>query len=698
MRGVNREEKMGINWLSFVKKKRNLVKEPIKGLTESYVWTDMVTGTVFFLEKEKYKQIYEKGCKKMQECQEQNDIENLEKFLYGQIGIKGEVRFFPYLPYLSEKGIVHKAGMRICDLIQVRTAFLYAVKYPDFSQSSCLEEEKRKIMTEGFTAGFLGGMQKSQELKEIEDLLLQAEREKKNTYPVDILKGGVIKIKEYYLETDRIPEIRGASLLIEKTEEELAELLAKNHIRESMIYAGGGKVLAVVPKGCGEELCERMKKEVQKTTITGQSNFASMETTLEELTRYFPSVVKKMDGILEERQNLRWNFLLQPAVPKEYITGIEEKQNYTEVEESPYVVCDSCRQRIASARLNGREKSLCWSCLKKNINGGRQAKRLALHKYKKYLGNEAEEDVSNEVKYSTIGEIAGLSQGFIGVIYGDANSMGKCIASLENIVEMKYFSEKVKEVVADAVYESLWENLPQKDAFEIIAIGGDDIFLLVPGKNAYEIACGLGQKFDTKFEDRKGGKITMSLGVCIVHDNFPVRYSFSIAQKLLKSAKQKAWEETKKGHATGTVDWMVIENDISGADVLEYQRRRMEKKPRKTLRPYTWKQAEAMKTFIFQIKDSKSFAFQMMQSWYQQTKKESELFFEYQVARMKESKKGGRQAAEKIEKSLKKLKSDFHALSERGINLNVGAETYTPWIDAIELWDYLGDKNEKNKS
>ena len=65
---------------------------------------------------------------------------------------------------------------------------------------------------------------------------------------------------------------------------------------------------------------------------------------------------------------------------------------------------------------------------------------------------------------------------------------------------------------------------------------------------------------------------------------------------------------------------------------------------------------------------------------------------------MKESKKGGRQAAEKIEKSLKKLKSDFHAFSERGINLNVGAETYTPWIDAIELWDYLGDKNEKNKS
>ena len=702
MQGKNQEINSRIPWLSFMKERQALEAEYIEELSENYVWTDMVTGTEFFLSKGKYGDIYEKGCKKIQEYLKEKDTGKLEQFLYGENGDKGEVRFFPFLPIFSEEGDGNIEGMRICDFVQVRTAFLYALKYPDFYQSPCFQEEKEKIIVEGLTAGFLKETPKSKELKLIEDLLLHMEEAKQAKHPVDILKGGVIKIKEYYLETDRIPEIRGASLLIENAEEELIQIIKKKHIRESIIYTGGGKLLAVLPKGCGEELCEEMKQGVEKVTITAQSNFASMETSLEELTQHFSTVGKKMDGILEERQNLRWNFLFQSPVSRENITGIEDEQDYTELEENPYVVCDSCRQRIASARLNGREMNLCWSCLKKNKNGGKKAKGLALKKYEEYLGKDTVKNVSGEVKYNNIEEIAGLSQGFIGVIYGDANSMGKCIASLKNIVEMKYFSETVKEVVAKAVYESLWENLPEKDAFEIIAMGGDDIFLLVPGKNAYEIACRLGERFDSKFQDRKNDKITMSLGVCIVHDNFPVRYSFSIAQKLLKSAKQKAWEETQKSNATGTIDWMVIENDISGADVLEYQRHDIEGKPHKTLRPYTWKQAEAMKDFVLGIKDSKSFAFQMMQSWYQQTEGESELFFRYQIARMKERGKGSEKQnmALKIQKSLEKLKRDFCADSEPGLNLktNKGKEAYTPWIDAIELWDYLGEDNGKNKS
>ena len=101
----------------------------------------------------------------------------------------------------------------------------------------------------------------------------------------------------------------------------------------SIIYTGGGKLLAVLPKGCGEELCEEMKQGVEKVTITAQSNFASMETSLEELTQHFATVGKKMDGILEERQNLRWNFLFQSPVSRENITGIEDEQDYTELED-----------------------------------------------------------------------------------------------------------------------------------------------------------------------------------------------------------------------------------------------------------------------------------------------------------------------------------------------------------------------------
>ena len=56
--------------------------------------------------------------------------------------------------------------------------------------------------------------------------------------------------------------------------------------------------------------------------------------------------------------------------------------------------------------------------------------------------------------------------------------------------------------------------------------------------------------------------------------------SFEIAQELLKSAKQRAYREKR----TGTIDWMVIENDATGSAVLEYQRHGPDDKPGKTLR------------------------------------------------------------------------------------------------------------------
>ena len=169
--------------------------------------------------------------------------------------------------------------------------------------------------------------------------------------------------------------------------------------------------------------------------------------------------------------------------------------------------------------------------------------------------------------------------------------------------------------------------------------------------------------------------MTMSMGVCITHDNLPVQYSFGITQELLKSAKQKAWEEQQKG----TIDWMVIENEFAGNVDLEYRRKGQEDKPISTLRPYTWEQAKAIKVFVKQIEKEKTLAFQLRQSWYQHTQKESELFYEYQISRRDES---------NIPEALKQLAK---VLNAKAIKHNIEYQNclYSPWLDIIEIWDYM---------
>ena len=178
----------------------------------------------------------------------------------------------------------------------------------------------------------------------------------------------------------------------------------------------------------------------------------------------------------------------------------------------------------------------------------------------------------------------------------------------------------------------------------------------------------------------------MSMGVCITHCTLPVQYSFEIAQELLKSAKQRAYREKQ----TGTIDWMVIENDATGSAVLEYQRQRPDDKPGKTLRPYTWKQAAAMKKFIQTLRNEKTFAFQLSQSWYKHTKEEAGLFYEYQLFRKKDDLPDD-PTAEKIRYALDSLSKGFDGITEKN-NILYPEGCCSPWLDAIELWDYVGDE------
>lgn len=648
-------------------------------------WKDLVTGTHYCISEEDYCRIYDHGKRMLEQFLKEGSLKKMEQFFYGHERTK-DADLFPDLPYFMDFEEEIEECARIRDYVCFRTSCLYVLKYSSIQNASSLESEKDQIRIQGFTWRIADSAGECPELEQIEQML-RIQNGKECGFAIDtadLVKGGLVKIKQYYLETNKIPEIRGASVLLEKVNtEKMKQLVSREHIRECLIYAGGGKMMGIFPRGTGDEICRKIGVMVEEETVTALFNFCSQPYQLSRLVCDYKNVIGEMDLALEERQGLRWDFRIEPQANRGFLAETIKNEGWKEIEKMKEF-CTSCRIRYAVAAFSHgeEEERLCPSCLCKRHEGGRNAKRSRHQEYKKFIERTYKKVLWDDTKnYNNLKDIA--ENGFIGIIYGDANNMGSHINRLQSFMAMRYFSEVTADTVTDIVFRALYKNLGNRLSFEVIAMGGDDIFLIVPGNKAYDIACMIGKEFDNKFQNKsnRGHQMTISLGVCITHDNMPVQYSFAIAQQLLKLAKQKAWQERKNGDAGGTIDWMVIENEMPGNADLEYLRRDWPDKPKKTLRPYTWRQADAMKKFIKIIKDEKTFAFQLRQSWYRHTKEEAELFYEYQMSRREES---------KVRCGLERLAREYggEAVSH---NIVLHGTTYSPWPDAVELWDYMGD-------
>lgn len=644
-------------------------------------WVDLVTDTHYCIADADYDRICASGREHLEQCLKNNDLEAAEQLFYRSGGTKDIDLFFD-LPFFSENT---KKCARIRDYVCFRTACLYSLRYESIKHNTDPEGEKRRLRMQGFTWGFTGHKENIPELEQI-DWLLNGHKEAGVDIlkqKMDFVKGGMVKIKQYYLETNKISEIRGASLLLDTVnQEKMDELIGQMHIKECLIYTGGGKIMGILPEKTGQDFCRELELLVERETVTAQSNFLSHSYELKRIIHDYQAIVDEIDLALEERQGFRWDFRIEPQVEEKISESVLIEKGYKKIKETVQEFCTSCRKRHAIVKRVYSLEMLCQSCLYKRLNGGRDAKHSIHERFFDYVEKRHGVVVPDYLKKVPCNKLEDIAEkNFIGIIYGDANNMSNQINNLTSSMMMRYFSQITSGTVTDIVFESLYRHLKGKPSFEVIAVGGDDIFLIVPGNHAYDIACTIGELFDQQFSNRSTGEnnVTMSIGVCITHKNMPVQYSFDIAQKLLKSAKQKAWEERQEGTITGTIDWMVIENEMAGSADLKYQRRNQQDKPKKTFRPYTWQQAKDMKHFLHEIEKEKAFAFQLRQSWYQHTKSEAELFYEYQISRKSET---------NVCKALDHFAKSLGGQVEKS-NIIYRQESYTPWLDAIELWDYV---------
>ncbi|MBE9067523.1 type III-B CRISPR-associated protein Cas10/Cmr2 [Leptolyngbya cf. ectocarpi LEGE 11479] len=206
-----------------------------------------------------------------------------------------------------------------------------------------------------------------------------------------------------------------------------------------------------------------------------------------------------------------------------------------------------------------------------------------------------------------LNEIGDASKGYIAYIYADGNNMGQYIRDeIKTPEDYQRFSQDVFEATEQSVYWALAECMhphhyipdarsprTNKDPvdihpFEIVAIGGDDVLLIVPANKALEVAHKIGEHFErilkTKKDEETGKarypipasgipiqldkvhrydpedaekpecRLSISSGVLITAANTPIYYADRLVTQLLKSSKKKAKALKKNGYYGGTVD------------------------------------------------------------------------------------------------------------------------------------------------
>lgn len=478
---------------------------------------------------------------------------------------------------------------------------------------------------------------------------------------IELVKGSIYKIKKYFLENDKIKDIRGGSVIIDYLNTHVTDEVVQDYlIDECKIYSGGGNVFLLTPTGIGEELCRTLEQRYSDIALTVQNAYETYPTNIKEFLFNFNQVSQKLTMRLEERKKAK----IYSINPDSHIKEIKIKNEIItfpkHIQSQTGGVCELCQVRDGKYILNNIDKKLlaCPSCARKNKTG--RDKSRFYNEYQKVTGRRIIRDIKS------IEDLKDKNNS-IAVIYGDGNNMGNVVKNIKTPFQMSYFSRRTDEITKSCVYHAIAKNMKEEARFEVIALGGDDIFIIVPANYCLDISKDIVESFDKEFNH----EITMSVGICIAKATTPIKNMFAIAQKKLKMAKQ--YVKTKALNQ-GSIDLEVLQ----GVGIIDWDNKR------KGFFPSTNEQLSKFAEVLNEMKhDTRIKPAQLYKFRYAAKKMEPEefkLFYLYQQSRI------GKQYSKYIEK-IYNVEHFMGLIKEDNVE-------YSPWDDITVLLDYTrGDEN-----
>lgn len=498
-----------------------------------------------------------------------------------------------------------------------------------------------------------------------------------------LLSADTDRIKEFVFESNRLPEIRGASMMLsELNEEGIKGVFERAGLRTDFvddspvgcwIYADGGSLLALVPRSHAAHL--KTELEALYPRRTGMATITCVVLEIEprevrdgyrrpdipslrmvpgsfqsRVATYFgrKSIAEVDASAVQARKHFGELVRLQALRLRQ---AKDEKETMPFFEAEPVVRrCESCRRRPAAFfETEPAPRYYCRVCYAKRGRDDRPERRLRKRALLHALfGPELE--VPQDLE--EIGEAArGSASGYVGFIYADGNSIGHTLEACRTPIAFRKRSRLLRGAVHDAVKNALQDLVTSRwRSVEVIAIGGDDTLLIVPGDVALEVArriCAGFQETLAKhgFAAEAATPPTMSAGVVIADSHNPVYFMRDLAEQLLKNAKRRA-KGVAKAERTGTVDFLVLKSQSTLATSLAHLRENWplartdipaSERLLLTRRPYTLEELERLLALARRAGEAPTFPrsqlYALQEALLETGRMASSVYFLYQYAR-----------------------------------------------------------------
>lgn len=444
--------------------------------------------------------------------------------------------------------------------------------------------------------------------------------------PICLLLADADAIKAYVYETQVLPEIRGGSELLQEAEERIRELFRQQLAEECLIYCGGGGLLAIVPASDAEHWKQQIEQAYRDSTALATVTVVVSEPigyadVGRRLAPYDSESVcaLRCHGVAQDL--LQSHFGMEDRARRKnfgelvaYLTGkLQQAKRQKAI--APFVEalpihrrCDSCGRRPASRWDDVRNEWLCTVCHTKR-GRGRQERRRFVEEFREWARREVSQEVSREGP-KDLDDLAG-QEGRIALLYADGNNMGDLLQRAPSPASYRHISEALSTATREALFQALHkvfgERLQQKLPFEIIALGGDDIVVLLPASVGWAVALrvldnfarsSVIQRLQEEMQERLGAgtvpPLNLSAGLAIADVKYPVRFLFDLAEGLLKEAKRLA-----RAQQTATLChlWLrapVITEEAATMLKALYEREQPAPERYLTARPYTLEQAQRL--------------------------------------------------------------------------------------------------------
>lgn len=455
-------------------------------------------------------------------------------------------------------------------------------------------------------------------------------------------------IKGYVFGTDKLREIRGASSILVNLNQLEMETLGKK-FNATPVYANGGSGLFVVDTDKADQFgMSVQKKYAQESGGQASVTYAIQELPPEDtdiMTREIPEQLELLRWRLRNRKHQPGMAIATPSHPLlricnscglNYAEKLVMPDEQDEDEQGDHY-CNGCAtKRQEDKKVKDRIHAIVhWlrkpasKASESSDDPGTSKDRDSLwEKLLKELdtvGYVIPDGTQRPLRLEMLRAGAGSAeQGYLGLIYADANNMGKKLETFHCLRDIKIFAETIDNGVYRALALALKQCVPDVAyigntptfRFDVLLIGGDDIVVVTHASVAMQLATEMAKQFalwtTQKGHKEKGNlrhqleQSAISVGVVLAPIKYPFGMLFDLVESVLKHAKKKgsAAQKLDPEYQDTFINFMVITGSTNQSFDDEFKQhlsRKLEDQSPifyATLRPYPLKEMERLLELI----------------------------------------------------------------------------------------------------